>query len=84
MEAVMARIDSSGFAIAGVALAQSLLETLRANGVLSDLEADEVVETALAAVESKLPADDPGVKLARAFLEAIGDAGAQARRPKQR
>jgi hypothetical protein len=81
MEVVMANSDPNGFAVAGAALAQSLLESLRAKGVLTDVEADEVIETALAAIENVFPADDPRGQQARALLEAIGDGPAAGRRP---
>jgi hypothetical protein len=66
-----------------VALAQALLEHLRAKGVLTDPEADEVIETALSAIENSLPATDPGVQIARKLVEAVGAAAAKMRQRKQ-
>ena len=73
-------LDISGPAIVGMALAQSILATLRARGVLSDAEANQVFDTALSGLETQLP-DVPSVQQARALIESMMRA-AKKRAPK--
>jgi hypothetical protein len=65
--------DTRGMAFVGMTLAQAILAGLRAKGILSDEEADEVLDTALSSLESS-PSADPVVKQARALLEEIMNA----------
>ena len=63
-----------GSALVGMALAQLLLTVLRAKGVLSDAEADGILEETLSGLETKLPNDDPAVRQARMIVELIARA----------
>jgi hypothetical protein len=78
------RLDTSGPAIVGMALAQALLARLRAKNVLTDDEADEVLDTALSGVENYLPPDDPGVQKARQIIDMIAHHASAARRRPRR
>jgi hypothetical protein len=78
------KLDTSGPAIVGMALALALLEHLRAKGVLTEIEANEVLETALSGLENTLPANDPGVQQARLLVEAMGRAASERRRTLRR
>jgi hypothetical protein len=64
-------LDISGPALVGMALAQSILGALRRKGILSEPEADEILEKALSALETQLPPGDPAVRNARRLAELI-------------
>jgi hypothetical protein len=67
----MSEAETRGIAILGMALGHASLTLLNAKGVISDPEIDAMFETILAGTETLLPADDPGVQIARKLAEEL-------------
>ena len=72
-------LDTRGVALVGMTLAQAILAKLRAQKILSDEEADDVLDIALASLENSA-SSGPVVNQARALLERIINASADARK----
>ena len=71
--------DTRGMALVGMTLAQAILAKLRAQRILSDEEADDVLDIALASLEN-VASSDPVVNQARTLLEQIINASADVRK----
>jgi len=63
-------VPVEGFAIAGFALAQGLLSLMVGRGLITKVDADNLVEALLQSVE-EMPIHSPGADAARGVLDQI-------------